>query len=162
MPVQRRRERYIIIHTFKILKGMAPNDLSLEFYTNNRLGTKLKMAPINNKVPKYASSLMDNSFRVQASRLWNHLPAKVNTAPTLDIFKATLGNYLKTFPDQPPVRGYTTPNRNSLIDWSNQLGGPLLKWRPWRSLQNRIKGIKGKGMKRAETVIVSKRYFQHG
>lgn len=121
--LQRRRERYIIIHVFKIMNNLAPNDLSLEGYTNNRLGQKLKTLPLNTKATKYATTLMENSFRIQATKLWNILPADTNTIKDLDKFKVSLGNFMEKIPDRPPVRGYTTQNNNSLIDWSNQSGG---------------------------------------
>lgn len=41
--LQRRRERFIIIHTLKIYKKTAPNDLNLQFHENQRLGTQCKM-----------------------------------------------------------------------------------------------------------------------
>lgn len=105
------------------MNNLAPNDLSLEGYTNNRLGQKLKTLPLNTKATKYATTLMENSFRIQATKLWNILPADTNTIKDLDKFKVSLGNFMEKIPDRPPVRGYTTQNNNSLIDWSNQSGG---------------------------------------
>lgn len=125
--LQRRRERYIIIHIFKIINDMAPNDLCLEWYHNKRLGTKVKVPKIDYNVPKYASSLMESSFRINGAKLWNLLPAEVNTQHVLDPFKVKLQTFLNKFPDKPPVYGYTTQNGNSLIDWSLQSGGPQLK-----------------------------------
>ena len=125
--LQRRRERYIIIHIFKIINDMAPNDLHLEWYHNKRLGVKIKLPKIDCNVPKYASSLMESSFRINGAKLWNLLPAEVNRQHLLDPFKVKLQTFLKNFPDKPPVSGYTTQNGNSLIDWSKQSGGPQLK-----------------------------------
>ena len=125
--LQRRRERYIIIHIFKIINDMAPNDLCLEWYHNKRLGIKVKIPKIDYNVPKYASSLMEFSFRINGAKLWNLLPAEVNTQHVLDPFKVRLQKFLNKFPDKPPVYGYTTQNGNSLIDWSLQSGGPQLK-----------------------------------
>jgi hypothetical protein len=125
--LQRRRERYIIIHIFKIINDMAPNDLCLEWYNNKRLGIKVKIPKLDYNVPKYAFSLMESSFRISGAKLWNLLPAEVNTQHVLDPFKIKLQTFLKKFPDKPPVYGYTTQNGNSLIDWSMQSGGPQLK-----------------------------------
>jgi hypothetical protein len=33
-------------------------------------------------------------------------------------FKAALTNFVKSFPDEPPVLGYSRRNENSLLDWS--------------------------------------------
>ena len=124
--LQRRRERYVIIHIFKIINDMAPNDLNIQWYNHKRLGTKIKLPKLNN-APKYASSLMDASFRIKGASLWNLLPADTNTQKALDPFKIKLQKFLKKFPDRPPVYGYTTENRNSLIDWTMQSGGPQMK-----------------------------------
>ena len=36
MSVQRRRERYIVLHMWKIYCGIVPNDVGLEFYSNDK------------------------------------------------------------------------------------------------------------------------------
>ena len=73
-----------------------------------------------------------NSFRVRDRvkdririGLGIGLPKNVNQQKTLDGFKIALGTFLKQFPDTPPVRGYTTANTNSLLDWSRDRGTPL-------------------------------------
>ena len=50
--LQRRRERYLIIHVWKILNDVSPNDLNMEFFSHPRLGTKVKIPRFNNKIPK--------------------------------------------------------------------------------------------------------------
>lgn len=37
--LQRRRERYIIIHTWKIVNGKSPDDIRMEFKENSRRGS---------------------------------------------------------------------------------------------------------------------------
>ena len=119
MSIQRRRERYIIIHVWKIIKGIAPNDLELKFYDHIRLGTRCCVPPIPKKAPSYAKSIFDNSFAVIGPRLWNILPRSVTCAPSIESFKSRMTSHImSTYPDQPPVPGYTSPNSNSLLDWS--------------------------------------------
>ena len=101
--------------------------ISIQWYDNKRLGIKIKVPKIDNQVPKYASSLLESSFRIRGAKLWNLLPAEVNTQSVLDPFKVKLRSFLKKFPDKPLVCGYTTQNGNSLIDWSTQSGGPQMK-----------------------------------
>ena len=36
MSVQRRRERYIVLHMWKICCGIVPNDVGVEFYSNDK------------------------------------------------------------------------------------------------------------------------------
>ena len=40
--------------------------------------------------------------------------------------KILLSKFLHKYPDQPPEKKYTASNRNSLIDWNLQSGGPQL------------------------------------
>ena len=40
MSLQRRRERYVILHLWKIWQGAVPNDLDIQFYDHTRLGTR--------------------------------------------------------------------------------------------------------------------------
>ena len=123
LSLQRRRERYCIIHVWKMLNGLAPNDIGLTTYNHIRLGNKIRLPPHNNKAQASVTTDYENSFKIKASRLWNLLPKSINTIKTLDSFKEELGNFLRRFPDTPPVPGYTAINRNSLLDWSNEKGG---------------------------------------
>ena len=91
----------------------------------------MKISSIISKIaPLSAKSLFDSSFPVLAAKLWNKLPESVNSSDNLDSFKIHLGHFLRQFPDQPPVTGYTTQNSNSVIDWTNQSGGSQLDQRP--------------------------------
>ena len=123
LSLQRRRERYSIIHVWKILNGHAPNDVGLTTYTNSRLGVKVILPPVNHKTQPSVRTDYENSFRIKASRLWNLLPSSINTITCLDTLKSELGKYLRGIPDAPPVPGYTAANRNSLLDWANEKGG---------------------------------------
>ena len=123
LSLQRRRERYCIIHVWKMLNNLAPNDIGMKFYSQNRLGMKITLPPVNNKVQASVKTDHENSFKIKAARLWNLLPKHVNTVTSLDKFKVVLGEFLRKFPDTPPVPGYTAVNRNSLLDWSNEKGG---------------------------------------
>ncbi len=111
-----RRERYIIVHTLKILMSEAPNDIEMEFHNTERLGLKAKVPTLNQKAQRWASSAYDNTFGVKASRLWNILPKHTNQKTTLESFKVALGKFLDQFPDTPPSPGYTPVNSNSLLD----------------------------------------------
>ena len=122
--LQRRRERYILIHTWKIINNYCPNDIGLEVSSNQRLGTKLIYPILKKNATSAATTVYDNSFSVKAVQLWNILPKNVNTATTLQTFKSNLGAFIKTIPDNPPTVGYSTTNSNSLVDWKGQHGGP--------------------------------------
>jgi hypothetical protein len=123
LSLQRRRERYSIVHVWKILNGLAPNDISLESYTNDRHGLKIRLPAIKKKAQMSVTTDYENSFKIKASRLWNLLPKDCNSVSILETFKVKLGGFLATYPDTPPVPGYTSANRNSLLDWYSEKGG---------------------------------------
>ena len=117
LSLQRRRERYTIIHVWKMLNDKAPNNIGLDFYTSPRLGIRIAIPKFNYKAQRSYSSAYDNSFGIKSARLWNLLPKSVNSHSSLEPFKAALGEFMNQFPDKPPVSGYTPPNSNSLLDW---------------------------------------------
>ena len=119
MSLQRRRERYTIMHVWKIIKGLAPNDINIESYEHIRLGVRCRVPPLPRRAPAYAKSIYDSSFAVTGPKLWNILPRSVTCAPSLESFKSRLTSHIMgSYPDLPPVPGYTSPNSNSLLDWS--------------------------------------------
>ena len=118
MSLQRRRERYCMIHVWKIMHGLAPNDISMNFTNNPRHGMKAVLPPLNMRSQSSVRSDYENSFRINAARLWNLLPKDVNNCKTIEELKPALGKFLESFPDTPPTAGYVAVNRNSLLDWS--------------------------------------------
>ena len=122
MSLQRRRERYILIHTYKIVNRLAPNDLNMQFYHNERRGSCCTIpAVIKSSKAKY-QSLYDHSFHVIAAKLWNLIPKEIKSKPSINSFKNTLTRFISEIPDQPPIQGM--PSNNSLLD---------LLQSPWRS-----------------------------
>ena len=120
MSLQRRRERYIIIHTWKILNGRAPNDINMLFKDTLRHGKRAIVPPTNNSAQRSVASHYENSFGISAAKLWNVLPANVNKHTALEPFKIALGKFLEGFPDTPPLDGYSPATNNSLMEWNLQ------------------------------------------
>ena len=114
MSLQRRRERYCIIHVWKILNGHAPNDVGMQFETRERHGIKAMIPPTSKVAQLSVRSDYDRSFKIRAAQLWNLLPAVTGK---LDSFKIGLCRFLEQYPDTPPVTGYTPANDNSLLSW---------------------------------------------
>lgn len=110
--LQRRRERYTIIHLWKVLQGICPNVLDVQLRENARLGVKVILPSLTKQASAAARSTYDHSFAVRAGRLWNVLPKIVNTQRTLTSFKTSLGNFLDTLPEsrQAPTPGYSAEN----------------------------------------------------
>lgn len=114
--LQRRRERFIIIHTFKIYKNLAPNDVNLQFYENLRLGTQCRRLPLKAKSARL-QTLRFNSFSHSAPRLFNVIPGEFKKAKTVQSFKNMLDKLLLKIPDTPPTPGYKVANSNSITEW---------------------------------------------
>ena len=118
--LQRRRERYILIHTFKIFRNLAPNDVNLQFHENLRLGTQCRRLPLKGKSLRL-KTLRFNSFSHSAPRLFNLIPGEIKRAKTVDSFKSALDKLLMQIPDTPPTPGYKVANSNSLTEWGQHI-----------------------------------------
>ena len=117
MSLQRRRERYMIIHMWKLHKGLTSNDLDIKFMISARHGPQAIIPPLYKGSSAAHQSLRNNSFRVVAPKLWNCVPITIRVIDTLEAFKSRLSIFLTSIPDKPPIRGYTSPNSNSILDW---------------------------------------------
>jgi len=117
MSLQRRRERYIIIHMWKLLHGLSSNDLQIQFYQRSRFGTLAKVPSLCKESSIGHQSSYDSSFAVMGPKLWNAIPYHLNGISDLAPFKGKLAAFLLTVPDHPPVKGYSSPNSNSLLAW---------------------------------------------
>ena len=62
----------------------------------------------------------ENSFIIKAAKLWNKLPQNLTEIDVFTVFKKKLEDYLKLFPDQPPVKGYYHTTKNSLLNYNPQ------------------------------------------
>ena len=114
MSLQRRRERYIIIHLYKILKNLAPNDINISFHQNERLGLMCNVPTLSRSSKQKHQNLYDQSFHVTAAKFWNKLPRNIKEKPSLDSFKISLTKFLMSFPDKPPIHGVSS--KNSILD----------------------------------------------
>ena len=117
MSLQRRRERYIIIHMWKIHYQQCSNDLEITFVITPRFGIVAKIPPPKSRSKSHYQTLYEHSFGVMGPRLWNCIPAKIRAMNSLDHFKGRLTDLMLALPDTPPTRGYTPTNSNSIIDW---------------------------------------------
>ena len=114
--LQRRRERYQMIHMWKISKGLIPNDIDLKFYETSRFGLMCKR-PRYNQRSRYVSTVKFNSFISNGPALFNILPTSLKSSNSLQIFKSKLEIFLKSYPDNPPLPNYVSQNHNSLLEW---------------------------------------------
>ena len=141
--LQRRRERYIIIYTWKMLENLVPNipvndDVMIKSYQHIRRGRlcilrRTKRSPYTN--------IRHSFFTQNGPRLFNLLPPHIRrlTNCSIEEFKKALDEYLKDVPDEPQIPGYTSCRRadtNSLLDMikvrgTDEYGGGH-PWKPGR------------------------------
>ena len=114
--LQRRRERFQIIHIWKISKGIIPNDLNLQFYQTSRFGMKCKI-PKYNPRQRHLSTIKTESFFSKGPALYNIIPEKIKSSQSLNSFKSNLQKFLDKIPDNPPLPNYVARNNNSLLEW---------------------------------------------
>ena len=121
--LQRRRERYIIIYVWKIIRGLVPNfsdhqNGGILVTETSRRGKLCRIVPLNNRSLVRVQSLREHSFAVMGPRLFNCLPAELREGgeTSLRSFKTKLDRFLLTVKDQPPLPHYyqAAPD-NSLV-----------------------------------------------
>ena len=116
--LQRRRERYRIIYTWKILEGLVPNiNNKITSKNHARLGRKCDIPSVKNG---RLSKIREASLPFNGPQLFNLLPKHIRdlSGVKLTAFKAALDNYLRKVPDEPQLPGYTAyrhASSNSLI-----------------------------------------------
>ena len=116
MSLQRRRERLILMHIWKIKNGIYPNTIDLQFRFHSRTGCdKAVLKPL----PKVRGRLLNSyeeSFIVKSCKLWNILPGHLTKITSLSSFVVQLNLFLSNIPDKPPIPGYPYTSNNSLTE----------------------------------------------
>ena len=125
--LERRRDRYTILYTYKVILGITPNfeDDSLKIVTriNDRRGLLCQVPPICTSATARMKTLVEQSFAVRGPRLFNCIPQDVrNINKSYESFKRGLDNFLAQVPDLPSLPNYPQPaSSNSLVDQLEQL-----------------------------------------
>ena len=111
MSLQRRREKFIILHMWKILHGNTSNDLNVQFVARPRFGNLAVIPPPRKNSSAANQSLFDSSFAVQGPKLWNAMPYHLNVIQELEQFKDQLTKFMLSLPDihQSGVTLHQTP-----------------------------------------------------
>ena len=119
--LERRRERYIILYTYKIVQGIVPNLSDDCFKIKTMLSVRgsrvCKIPPLSTSAPSRIKTMSENSFAIHGPKLFNTLPAEIrNFDGSLVNFKSKLDRFLHTVPDQPSIPGYyQSAASNSII-----------------------------------------------
>ena len=124
--LERRRERYALLYTWRILYGSAPNisegPTRISSKWHPRRGRIRHVPNVLPSAPPRIQSIRRASFGIKGPQLFNSLPIHLRTQTRIpvDKFKAMLDQFVCSVPDQPLIPGYTkyrTVNTNSIIDW---------------------------------------------
>ena len=123
--LERRRERYQVIYTWRILEEQVPNlDCTpIRASESERRGRSCTVPPISSSAPERIKSIRFASLPHKGPRLFNSLPCEIRNLKgcSLDTFKAALDRYLLTLPDEPLLPNltqYRTCDTNSIRDWA--------------------------------------------
>ena len=122
--LERRRERYSIIYTWRTLESQVPNLSStpIEAKWHPRRGRECKIPTLANSVHPTIKAIRFGSFAYRGPRLFNCLPADLRNLSkcSVDTFKNALDKFLGSIPDEPLIPGLTSLRQietNSLVDW---------------------------------------------
>ena len=125
--LERRRDRYQIIYTWKVIEGQVPNlDLTpINPTYSDRRGRSCIIPNIPSSAPQRIKSIRFASFPYKGPRLFNSLPQSIRNLTGCDVttFKGVLDKFLQTLPDQPLLPSLThlrVCDTNSVVDWVNR------------------------------------------
>ena len=120
--LERRRDRFTIIYTWRIINNLAPNlpINPITSYTDGRRGHLCYIPKASPLAPPKAQKMRENSFAVKGPKLYNLLPSHLRNSSfdTIDAFKRQLDKFLSSIPDEPIIddyKGRNAENSNSLL-----------------------------------------------
>jgi len=116
--LERRRERYMIIYTWKMIEDLVPN-VGVAVRNHARLGRMCRVAYADNRARAVVRNVKNSFITVRGPQLYNSLPKSVRELSdvTVDVFKKHLDAFLTSLPDEPPVPGYhRRALSNSVVD----------------------------------------------
>ena len=124
--LERRRERYVAIYTWKILEGLVPNlpecASAISGKWHERRGRECIVPSVRASAPQRIQTIRRALLAIRGPRLFNSLSKHLRNLRGISVnqFKAQLDRYLATIPDEPLIPGYTQFRKvasNSLLDW---------------------------------------------
>lgn len=118
--LERRRERYLILYVWKIMRGICSNDVNLRFYDHQRLGRFCEIRRPHPRALTRVKTIKCNSFSIRGPTLFNSLPhyLRALTNVTFEQFKTKLDQFLHDQPDEPHLPHYhSRAPTNSILDW---------------------------------------------
>ena len=120
--LERRRERYLIIYTWKVINGLSPNmsdiNIAIQTRTSARRGLTCNIPSVQRTALQSIQTIKEESFLVNGPKLFNALPRYLRDfTGTLNSFKSKLDAFLKNIPNKPALPHYQqSAASNSLLD----------------------------------------------
>jgi hypothetical protein len=120
--LERRRERYLIIYTWRILEGQVPSpSTNLTSLNSTRNGRFCRAPKVKSSAPANVKTLRHNSLAFKGPYLFNKMPQCIRdmTGCSTASFKQKLDEILAQYPDEPRLQGYgkySQHESNSLLD----------------------------------------------
>jgi hypothetical protein len=114
--LERRRERYMIIYTWKIVEKLVPNlesdPITIKNQQDHRRGRWLEIPTLKTRQGT-VSTIKEKSLAVRGPRLFNCLRKDIRNLTGISPvkFKKELDKYLQTVFDEPRVSGYAKFSR---------------------------------------------------
>ena len=96
---------------------VCPNNIQIKFTDPLRLCIKAAVPAISRAARQRNQTLYEHSLAVLGPRLWNTLPKDLIVISCQQNFKDNLSSYVFSILDLSPVRAYTSPNKNTLLNW---------------------------------------------
>lgn len=96
LTVKNRRRQLLAVQVYKVLEDQRPSYLFEKFEAHlaeTREGLRLTSARVFD-LPVPRSSAFANSFLYQGMSIWNQLPIKLREAPSTQVFKSSMYNFL--------------------------------------------------------------------
>ena len=122
--LERRRDRYQIIYTWRVIEGQVPNleSTPINSIHSDRRGRSCIVPTITSSAPQRIKSIRFASLPFKGPRLFNSLPQNIRNLTNCDVttFKGALDKFLLTLPDQPLLPSMThlrVCETNSVVDW---------------------------------------------
>ena len=120
--LQRRRERYIIIYTWKIIYDLVPNltgENRIQVHWTDRFGIQCILPKLNRGASDRIKTCKDNSFVFRGPKLFNCIPDNIREFDgTPEALKTRLDKFLNSIPDKPilPGREYSQATTSNRLD----------------------------------------------
>ena len=119
--LERRRERYLAIYIWKIVKGLAPPIVSggrseIQITEGGRRGRLCVLPVVDRTSPASTQTLLEHSLPINGPRIFNALPRNLRDFDgSLETFKSKLDCYLQSVPDQPYLPHYYLPTLSNSV-----------------------------------------------